>query len=136
MVAFLECCLQLLESPRFESHNLDLTLADGVLSVASPARGTWVLNKHGPTRQIWLSSPVSGPRKFNLHWEAETAGQKTSAATAGETSGQSQSTPRVGEGWLGERDTSDSLKARLISEWSEAFGVKIDPVADFPVDHK
>ena len=26
--------------------------------------GTWVVNKHAPTRQIWLSSPRSGARHF------------------------------------------------------------------------
>jgi frataxin len=26
--------------------------------------GTWVVNKHAPTRQIWLSSPKSGARHY------------------------------------------------------------------------
>ena len=122
MTSFLDCLSTLLEAPRFEAANLDVTLADGVLSVASPTRGTWVLNKHGPTRQIWLSSPVSGPNKFNLHQAQEEAG-----ATANQGA--------CGEGWLGERDTSDSLKARLIKEWNEAFGGRIHPIDDFQSDH-
>ena len=28
------------------------------------AEGTWVINKHAPTRQIWLSSPQSGARHY------------------------------------------------------------------------
>ena len=26
--------------------------------------GTWLVNKHAPTRQIWLSSPQSGARHY------------------------------------------------------------------------
>ena len=35
----------------------------GVLTVETEG-GTWVINKHGPTRQIWLSSPKSGARHY------------------------------------------------------------------------
>ena len=27
--------------------------------------GSWVLNKQGPNKQIWLSSPFTGPRRFD-----------------------------------------------------------------------
>ena len=37
----------------------DADLQAGVLTIEG-ARGTWLLNKHAPTRQIWLSSPLSG----------------------------------------------------------------------------
>ena len=35
----------------------------GVLTIEGD-EGTWVVNKHAPTRQIWLSSPKSGARHF------------------------------------------------------------------------
>ena len=41
----------------------DADLQGGVLTVETD-EGTWVVNKHGPTRQIWLSSPKSGARHF------------------------------------------------------------------------
>ena len=41
----------------------DTELQGGVLTVGGEA-GTWVINKHVPTRQIWLSSPVSGARHY------------------------------------------------------------------------
>lgn len=47
----------------------DAELQGGVLTVEGKA-GTWVVNKHAPTRQIWLSSPVSGAR----HYAYDTAG--------------------------------------------------------------
>jgi frataxin len=38
----------------------------GVLSIEVPKlNGTYVLNKQPPNRQIWLSSPVSGPKRFD-----------------------------------------------------------------------
>ncbi len=37
----------------------DAVLQGGILTVESDA-GTWIVNKHAPTRQIWLSSPKSG----------------------------------------------------------------------------
>jgi frataxin len=44
----------------------DISLANGVLTVAVPDHGTFVVNKQSPNRQIWLSSPVSGPARFDL----------------------------------------------------------------------
>jgi len=41
----------------------DAELQGGVLTVEGEA-GTWVLNKHAPTQQIWLSSPKSGARHY------------------------------------------------------------------------
>jgi frataxin len=41
----------------------DAELQGGVLTVEGDA-GTWVINKHAPTRQIWLSSPKSGARHY------------------------------------------------------------------------
>ena len=38
-------------------------LASGVLTLKTP-EGTWVLNKQVPNRQLWLSSPVSGPCRY------------------------------------------------------------------------
>jgi frataxin len=35
----------------------------GVLTIDGDD-GTWVINKHAPTRQVWLSSPKSGARHY------------------------------------------------------------------------
>lgn len=45
---------------------LDVEYADGVLNLVVGACGTFVLNKQSPNKQIWLSSPVSGPLRYNL----------------------------------------------------------------------
>ena len=41
----------------------DAELQGGVLTVEGEA-GTWLVNKHAPTRQIWLSSPKAGARHY------------------------------------------------------------------------
>jgi len=66
---------------------------------------------------------------------AERAAQIQAGQTAASAAVAAGKQPPVGEGWLGERDQSDSLKARLIAEWTEAFGAEIDPVADFQEHH-
>ncbi|KAL8636792.1 MAG: hypothetical protein Q9228_005856 [Teloschistes exilis] len=37
----------------------------GVLTLAFPPIGTYVLNKQPPNKQIWLSSPKSGPKRYD-----------------------------------------------------------------------
>jgi frataxin len=41
----------------------DAELQGGVLTIEG-GDGTWVINKHAPTQQIWLSSPQSGARHY------------------------------------------------------------------------
>lgn len=40
----------------------DAELQGGILTVEGD--GVWIVNKHAPTRQVWLSSPVSGARHY------------------------------------------------------------------------
>ncbi|GLJ11885.1 hypothetical protein SUGI_0179270 [Cryptomeria japonica] len=47
----------------------DMDYASGVLTVKLGNLGTYVINKQTPNRQIWLSSPVSGPARFD--WDRE-----------------------------------------------------------------
>ncbi|MDI1284975.1 MAG: iron donor protein CyaY [Reyranella sp.] len=41
----------------------DAELQGGVLTVEGDG-GIWLVNKHAPTQQIWLSSPRSGARHY------------------------------------------------------------------------
>jgi len=50
--------------------NLEVDLEDGVLSIETPDGATFLLNKHAPMRQLWLSSPISGA----THYEYDAAG--------------------------------------------------------------
>jgi iron-sulfur cluster assembly protein CyaY len=43
----------------------DIDLRDGILTIDLDVGGQYVINKHFPNRQIWLSSPVSGASHFD-----------------------------------------------------------------------
>jgi frataxin len=52
-----------------EDHDLlpsfEINYASGVLTISlQPKHGTFVLNKQTPNKQIWWSSPLSGPRRY------------------------------------------------------------------------
>eukprot|EP00529_Nitzschia_sp_RCC80_P032988 CAMPEP_0113470368 /NCGR_PEP_ID=MMETSP0014_2-20120614/16405_1 /TAXON_ID=2857 /ORGANISM="Nitzschia sp." /LENGTH=130 /DNA_ID=CAMNT_0000362927 /DNA_START=548 /DNA_END=936 /DNA_ORIENTATION=- /assembly_acc=CAM_ASM_000159 len=44
----------------------EVVYSNGVLTMVFPPHGTWVLNKQTPNRQIWWSSPISGPRRYDF----------------------------------------------------------------------
>jgi frataxin len=46
--------------------DFDIHCSMGVLTITLGDAGTYVLNKQTPNRQIWWSSPMSGPRRFAL----------------------------------------------------------------------
>jgi len=39
----------------------------GVLTLRLGSNGTYVVNKQPPNKQIWLSSPRSGPKRYDFH---------------------------------------------------------------------
>lgn len=50
----------------YEAGTLDeLELADGILTLVTPQQKTFLLSKHGPSRQLWLASPQSGGLHFS-----------------------------------------------------------------------
>lgn len=81
----------------------DVTVSQGVLTVALGSAGTYVINKQTPNRQLWWSSPVSGPRRYEFN----------------------------GRGWVSTRD-GRSLHDQLRTELRERLRVDIelrDPLA-------
>lgn len=75
----------------------EVELADSVLTIEIDDR-TYVVNKHAPTRQIWLSSPVSGA--WHFAWNG------------------------AQEAWRDTRRGQDLL-ALLVEEWSAVTGVHV-----------
>ena len=66
----------------------DAELQGGVLNIDADG-GTWVINKHAPTQQIWLSSPKSGARHYALdrvsgQWKDTRGGPDLLALLSGE----------------------------------------------------
>ncbi|GAV80763.1 Frataxin_Cyay domain-containing protein [Cephalotus follicularis] len=49
----------------------DAEYGNEVLTLKLGALGTYVLNKQTPNRQIWMSSPVSGPSRFDWDHNAQ-----------------------------------------------------------------
>ncbi|PLW15885.1 hypothetical protein PCANC_14259 [Puccinia coronata f. sp. avenae] len=47
----------------------DVDYSSGVMNFSLGDHGTYVLNKQPPNKQIWLSSPFSGPKRFDYDKE-------------------------------------------------------------------
>ncbi|CAA9960094.1 arabinogalactan endo-beta-galactosidase [Pyrenophora teres f. maculata] len=56
--------LQRLEEAQEKDPGIEVDYSAGVLEVTSQ-QNTFVLNKQPPNKQIWLSSPISGPKRFD-----------------------------------------------------------------------
>ncbi|KAJ3089140.1 Mitochondrial chaperone Frataxin [Quaeritorhiza haematococci] len=48
-----------------EIDGFDVTYSSGVLTLKLGEPGTYVINKQPPNKQIWLSSPISGPKRYD-----------------------------------------------------------------------
>ncbi|SSD60351.1 related to Frataxin homolog, mitochondrial [Saccharomycodes ludwigii] len=66
---FLDDILEKLEDISEKSPDLipDVELTQGVLTLELSPLGTYVINKQPPNKQIWLSSPLSGPNRFDYY---------------------------------------------------------------------
>lgn len=52
-----------------------------MLNVTFPPAGTYVLNKQPPNKQIWLSSPITGPKRFDWVVKGDDMASKEGGAT-------------------------------------------------------
>ncbi|KAI8036192.1 frataxin homolog, mitochondrial [Drosophila gunungcola] len=58
---------ELTENAAEELQGSDVAYGDGVLTVKlGQQHGTYVINRQTPNKQIWLSSPTSGPKRFDF----------------------------------------------------------------------
>ncbi|KAL0575058.1 Mitochondrial matrix iron chaperone [Marasmius crinis-equi] len=49
----------------YGNPNYEVEYHSGVLTLKLGDEGTYVINKQPPNKQIWLSSPVSGPKRYD-----------------------------------------------------------------------
>ncbi|EKM60888.1 uncharacterized protein PHACADRAFT_82303 [Phanerochaete carnosa HHB-10118-sp] len=65
--ATMEVMLDSLENVLDEEANPDYEVdySSGVLTLRLGENGTYVINKQPPNKQIWLSSPTSGPKRYD-----------------------------------------------------------------------
>ncbi|OJX80872.1 iron donor protein CyaY [Magnetospirillum sp. 64-120] len=78
--------------------DVDAELQGGILTLSLESGGQYVINKHAPNRQIWMSSPVSGASHYDY------------------ADGQWQST----------RDPAAKLPQVLAAELKAKFGIDIE----------
>ncbi|KAF8845413.1 Frataxin [Paxillus ammoniavirescens] len=63
MTTLLERLEELLDG--IGSDEFEVDYHSGVLTLNLGSNGTYVINKQPPNKQIWLSSPVSGPKRYD-----------------------------------------------------------------------
>lgn len=78
--------------------DIDVDYQGGILTLSLDGGGQYVINKHAPNREIWLSSPVSGALHF--------------AYADGD--------------WISTREPRVALDQLLAKELKDKFGVDLD----------
>lgn len=63
---YLETLADELEMISEDYPQIDVELSQGVMTLSVAPEKTYVINKQPPNKQIWLSSPVSGPKRYDL----------------------------------------------------------------------
>lgn len=66
---YIDTLVARLEELQEAREEVDVEYSAGVLTLLLPPQGTFVLNKQPPNKQIWLSSPISGPKRYD--WVAD-----------------------------------------------------------------
>ncbi|KAF2432106.1 Frataxin [Tothia fuscella] len=73
---YLEKLISKLEARQEEKGDIDVEYSAGVLNVDYMKKGVYIINKQPPNKQIWLSSPHSGPKRFDYVSFSEGQDQK------------------------------------------------------------
>ncbi|KAL7490209.1 hypothetical protein ACHAW6_015977 [Cyclotella cf. meneghiniana] len=95
----------------------EVNYASGVLTIYLPPHGTWVINKQTPNEQLWWSSPISGPRRYEY-----VEGRKRWVYTRVGDGGEHAAVSSVAEG-EGEEDTLGQI---LVQEIKELYGCDLE----------
>ncbi|KAH6917624.1 Frataxin [Coprinopsis sp. MPI-PUGE-AT-0042] len=69
MDSLLESLEELLDG--IANPSFEVEYHSGVLTLSMGEHGTYVINKQPPNKQIWLSSPVSGPKRYDYSEELD-----------------------------------------------------------------
>ncbi|KAF1809107.1 Frataxin [Eremomyces bilateralis CBS 781.70] len=62
---YLDTLVVRLEEMQEKQGGFEVDFSAGVMEIEIASKGTYVLNKQPPNRQIWLSSPISGPKRYD-----------------------------------------------------------------------
>ncbi|KAI0202599.1 mitochondrial chaperone Frataxin [Astrocystis sublimbata] len=61
------------EEMQNQRQDIDVEYSQGVMNITIVDVGVWVVNKQPPNKQIWLSSPITGPKRYD--WVVVSEGQ-------------------------------------------------------------
>ncbi|CCD25855.2 frataxin family protein NDAI_0G00790 [Naumovozyma dairenensis CBS 421] len=50
-----------------ENFGSEVEYSDGVFTMTVPRVGSYIINKQPSNKQIWVSSPISGPNRFDFY---------------------------------------------------------------------
>jgi frataxin len=106
--------------------DVDYSLSQGVLNINLGSvyqNKTWVINKQTPNRQIWWSSPISGPRRFEYMSEKEKNSveeEKNEKEISSEQQQQEESSK-----WLYTKDRTTTLKDLFKEEIQQVTGISL-----------
>lgn len=78
---YLENILAKFEDLQDQRPEVDVEFSAGVLTLTFPPNGTYVINKQPPNKQIWLSSPTTGPKRYDWVIIGDGQGEKEGTAS-------------------------------------------------------
>ncbi|KAL9020897.1 MAG: hypothetical protein Q9185_001860 [Variospora sp. 1 TL-2023] len=139
---YIDALVAKLEEIQEERDEVDCEYSAGVLTLTFPPAGTYVLNKQPPNKQIWLSSPISGPKRYDyvVVGTPGSAVSKDNGSDGGGGGGEEDGASREGagvfvvgvDGGEGKRGGGDWVYLRDGSTLSgllrEELGVDLKPV--------
>jgi len=96
----------------------DINYSAGVLTIAL-TKGTWVLNKQTPNEQIWWSSPMSGPRRYEFE---EGGGKKWIWSRFVESQNDASASAEKGS-WKETKYLGEALKKELVEMYKVEDGL-------------
>jgi frataxin len=101
--------------------DIDSSLSQGVLNInlgSAYQNKTWVINKQTPNRQIWWSSPISGPRRFEYMLGNEEKDQKKEKEIKEQPQQESAK-------WFYTKDRKTKLRDLLKDEIQQVTGIQM-----------
>jgi len=78
---YLDLILTRYEEMAETREDVDVEYSAGVMKLGFLDIGEYVINKQPPNKQIWLSSPVSGPKRYDYVLHSEGQNDKQDTAT-------------------------------------------------------
>ncbi|KAL8365166.1 hypothetical protein RB595_004124 [Gaeumannomyces hyphopodioides] len=78
---YLEGIIGKFEDLQDQRPEVDVEFSAGVLTLTFPPNGTYVINKQPPNKQIWLSSPITGPKRYDWVVIGDGQGEKEGTAS-------------------------------------------------------